>query len=144
MLMSQLGGRAGSKPAKCFWLSGLSHSRFQPSKPPSDCFRGAKQTLLQGASTCSELHLSLPLSGEPRCQGHSAAPTVHAKRARHWALFAELQCLGSLGIAALLSAANPLSSTALLPKDPSQLLLSAVLHGNEKCNPASGSSEKSL
>lgn len=63
---------------------------------------------------------------------------------RHWSVFAGLQFMGSLGIAALLSAANPLTSTALLLKDLSQLLLPAVVHGNEKCNPASGSNETSL
>lgn len=63
---------------------------------------------------------------------------------RHWSVFAGLQWMGSPGIAALLSAVNPLTSTALLLKDPSQLLLSAVVHGNEKCNPAVCSNENSL
>lgn len=35
--------------------------------------------------------------------------------------------MGSVGIAALMDAINPLNSTTLLLKDPSQLLLSAVV-----------------
>ena len=42
VLRPQPGGRAGSKATKCFLLSGLKHSRFQPSKSHSNCFTGAK------------------------------------------------------------------------------------------------------
>jgi len=67
-----------------------------------------------------------------------------ANRTERWPVFSRLQFMGSLGIAALLNTVSPLNSTALLLKDPSWLLLSAVAYRNEKCNPASGSNENSL
>lgn len=51
------GWESQEQSSKMLLIVRLNFSRFQPSKPPSDCFSGAKLLLLQGASTFTELHL---------------------------------------------------------------------------------------
>lgn len=85
--------------------------------------------------------LSWPFPQEDRgASGNQQLPRFVINETRHWSVFSRLQFVGSLEIAALLNAVNPLNSTALLPQDPSL----SVAYRNEKCNPTSGSNESAL